>query len=121
MPPSLHAGLIERRSPRGLATHARPVVPAALVPVAPGSDVSPAPERLSILTAVKPRVMHPPVPSTQPVQAPRTTRRRYGLTVRVPPDTRDALEHLRAQTGATFQQILSTAVSGYLQTHSTDR
>lgn len=110
MPPSLHAGLIERGRPRPVASR-----PAAVL------RSEEMPEALSVLKPVKPLVPKPVASAPKPVLVPNTIRmpglgrrRRFGLTVRVSPQTREMLDHLRDETGQTFQQILHSAVTGHL-------
>lgn len=119
MPPSLHAGLIERGRARSVAPGPVPVL-----------RTEEMPEPLAVLTPVKPRtprlVASEAVvasgPTFDPVRVPSTVRmpglgrrRRFGLTVRVSPETREILDQLREETGQTFQQILNCAVTGYLE------
>ena len=115
MPPSLHAGLIERGRPRSTA-------PSLAPRPAPVLRADEMPEPLSVLTPVKPLAPKPVATAPKPVLVPNTIRmpglgrrRRFGLTVRVSPETREMLDHLRDETGQTFQQILHSAVTGHLE------
>lgn len=119
MPPSLHAGLIERGRPRSAAPSVAPAAVPRPQPVLRADEMT---EPLSVLTPVKPMTPKPVACAPQPVLVPNTIRmpglgrrRRFGLTVRVSPETREMLDHLRDKTGQTFQQILHTAVTGHLK------
>ena len=101
-PPSLHAGLIERTPPR-------PTAQWALSP----RSASAHPMDLASLPELQP--VKPPRSTVTLVPPPKALkRRRFGLTVRVAPETREVLEELRARTGQTFQQILHRAVTEHL-------
>lgn len=102
MPPSLHAGLIERARPRAALQIVREI----------DQVVEPRPSNalLAALTPVRPK--RPPQETMEVLQHER--RSRFGLTVRVYAETRCALERLRAETGDTFQQILHRAVLDHI-------
>ena len=102
MPPSLHAGLIERARPRAHVPSERvpgPVVELYTPPIVP-----------SVLEPVR-RIEVPSRPALGVTERPR---RRFGLTVRVHAETRAVLDRMRSETGQTFQQILTRAVTRYL-------
>lgn len=118
---SLHAGLIERARPRpSLAPGVIPLT--SRVPGAEqarpgfGRKTLPPADQQSVLMPVKASVMVP-----QPENAIRQTplpmamtQRRYGLTVRVDPETRLRLVAEKERSGLTTQEILSSALQMYL-------
>lgn len=140
MPPSLHAGLIERLRRPGVSPLARrsaaPLnevdlpeglvrvkpVRAVVVPAAPVEQTAPATlaEKPQAVTKAAPVAHLVPVEqvpaaanSTPTPQQPK--RRRFALTVRVSPETRKILEQVRESSGKTFQKILHDALMDHLQ------
>lgn len=98
MSPSLHAGLIARARPVRMP---RPDMLSPAVPLPLAEALCPVKPARTI-AADRPRASY-------------LGKRRFGLTVRVSHETREVLEHLREQTGQTFQHILHDAVTSHLR------
>lgn len=117
-PPPAVAATPERRAPEGAPERRAPEPPAS-APVPPAS----APEPPASAQVEPPLAPPPPVPAAKaevPKPAPALKpkpkrRRRRQLTVRLPVKDFDRLKALAKKTGHTYQDLLATAASDYLE------